>query len=543
MARDLSSSGNYYTHQPFLACSGVTRLSPVNQSGPDCCVVQVSDCAQRCDALPDCYAFAVSVFTNTPLTALLPAAAGGGTWQKCELYAKDVDTSSCRTQLEYFFNRLAAGGFDYDRAAADIWDTYFLSSPPPLPDAGSSTLTVELVLSGVAPAALASDEARLALVFAVQHALQVTCCAANVRLNDVRDAAAAAAAAGRRLAQQGAAPAVRVSFVVVPLSNSNDAYHSFVLAHALEALASPTAQGVLLKQLQATGFPNAVAASWPDVPSATSLTPAAHCEPPRSVLGLAVGLGAPIAVALVALAARLSWFKLMRRSHRRSGRKHDVFISYRRADLQIADAVHDKCALAGLRVFYDRGGKMAGRPFAQELFKAIRDAPCFAPVVTLELMRVLASHRADTVDYLLAELLAALHFSRSGRKHLIFPLLVGEWSKGSEVSGGGERDCLPFNAQFKAARDALPAIVPTATRALVAALLHPEELHPELAEATVRDLILGVAAAEPEAAAMGRVCGLLEQDAVLLHGPDEQAGLVLRHRYAQRIAEALQSSE
>jgi hypothetical protein len=188
---------------------------------------------------------------------------------------------------------------------------------------------------------------------------------------------------------------------------------------------------------------------------------------------------------------------------------------------------------------------MAGRPFALELFKAIRDAPCFAPVVTLELMRVLASHRADTVDYLLAELLAALHFSRSGRKHLIFPLLVGEWSEGSEVSGGGERDCLPFNAQFKAARDALPAIVPTATRVLVAALLYPEELHPELAEATVRDLILGVpaAATEPEAAAVGRVCGLLEQDAVLLHGPDEQAGLVLRHRYAQRIAEALESSE
>ena len=84
------------------------------------------------------------------------------------------------------------------------------------------------------------------------------------------------------------------------------------------------------------------------------------------VVGLSVGLGAPLALALAAVALLL--LLCMRRRLPGVGagrsrewqpdpsRKHDVFLSYRRKELAVADQVHDKLTLAGLRVFYDRGG-------------------------------------------------------------------------------------------------------------------------------------------------------------------------------------------
>ena len=84
-------------------------------------------------------------------------------------------------------------------------------------------------------------------------------------------------------------------------------------------------------------------------------------------------------------------------------------------------------------------------------------------------------------------------------------------------------------------------------------------LDPMLQKATVRDIIVGYglgnhAAAAAAAAAAGTgeapagvkealatngVRGILEMDAVMLYGPDEQAGLVLRHRYAEACLNAL----
>ena len=298
------------------------------------------------------------------------------------------------------------------------------------------------------------------------------------------------------------------------------------------------------------------------------------------VVGLSVGLGAPLALAFAALALLL--LLLLRRRLPGVGagrsrewqpdpsRKHDVFLSYRRKELAVADQVHDKLTLAGLRVFYDRGGAMAGRPFEQELFRAVRDAPVFASVITLNDVQRWAEHDAAAVDFTLAEIVIALHFARAGRVRLIFPLLVGE---PLGAASKGEREHLFSNAQFKTARAALPAVVPTATIAQVVAMFktmgNGEVLSPELAKATVRDLILGPSASggmhakapagagEGPSAAAGsrqdelvaisvqdegsaaRLRGILEMDAVFLYGPDEQAGLVLRYRYAGSIIASL----
>jgi hypothetical protein len=566
-ARDILTNPEFYLHQPLVACGSVTRVAA--NATPACCTLRASDCARRCTATFGCRAFAVAVYSDaTPAGA----PADGGAWQKCALFSA-VDTTTCVSQLK--FSRVRSfGAYVYDRTALDVWDTYFATL---LPQAGTApALPAEALLSGVAADAFAGAAARAALEVALQYALQEVCCASLVDVYDVRDAAVGGAAR-RRLAQQAGTPAVRVSLTVQPVSASGE-FDAFTAAHVREALASPGAQALLLEQLRATGFPAAAGATftWDGAAPAAPAPAAPRCvaEPPATLTALAVGLGAPLALALAALAALLSCCTLAPRggSRRRAaaGRKHDVFLSYRRVDLQVVDAVHDKLALAGLRVFYDRNGAMAGRPFEQELFRAIRDAPVFSPVVTLEMMRALAAHRAESVDFVLAEAMLALHFARAGRVRLIAPLLVGEWCEGSAVSGGGVRDCLPFNEAFMAAQDALPAVSPTATLALVAGMFKAAGggavLDPALATASVRDLIVGAAAAEPpameedglpgaerggdddkpppppqvlDAAGRPRVVGLLEQNAVMLHGPDEQAGLVLRHRYAQRIASAL----
>ena len=294
------------------------------------------------------------------------------------------------------------------------------------------------------------------------------------------------------------------------------------------------------------------------------------------VVGLSVGLGAPLALALAVLllvlllllrgrlpgAGRAQWRPDPRR-------KLDVFLSYRRKELQIADQVHDKLKLAGLRVFFDRSGAMAGQPFERELFNAIREAPVFAPVITLADAQRWVAHDVTAADYMLAEVMLALHFSRTGRVRLIFPLLVGESVAAGSSGTGGERDHLFSNAQFKAARAALPAAVPTATLEMVAAMLNAsgngEVLHPTLASATVKDLILGATggmhggsmhAEAPDGSSTrgdlvnisvqdgssASLRGLFEMDAVFLYGPEEQSGLVLRYRYVESILTALKDN-
>ena len=327
-----------------------------------------------------------------------------------------------------------------------------------------------------------------------------------------------------------------------------------------------------------------VAALQPPPPPGNS-TPSSPLDVPLTA-GLTVGLGVPACLA----AGALLLFALLRcgllpgLAHPSSGkqaeelvglgpdglvvrkpdlsRTYDVFVSYRRQHLKVADAVHSKLVLAGLRVFFDRSGGMAGRPFETELFKAVRDSPVFAPIITLEDVEFWSKHDPTKADYTLAEYLIAMHWARKGRVQLVFPLLVGGWSE--SATQGGERDYLLRNPQFKKFRDALPTAVPAATVAMVNSMFAEVEgktscLDPALQKASVRDIIVGYglashAAAAAAAAAAGAaeapagamealvtnsVRGILEMDAVMLYGPDEQAGLVLRHRYAEACLNAL----
>jgi len=215
-----------------------------------------------------------------------------------------------------------------------------------------------------------------------------------------------------------------------------------------------------------------------------------------------------------------------------------VFVSYRRSDFAVADAVVDQLSLAGLRAFYDRGGEMAGRPFEEELHRAIRESRVTCVLVTLELMRSLVAHRPDRLDWLLAELLLALHYMRTQPGRRIFPLLFGSPMDGDV--GVPQRSYLLTDAAFMACRDALPDVVPVATLALVTRMLAQDggELDAALQGITVRQLMLGerhqVLAERQEP-----FTGLLAISSVAVHGPDDHMGLLLRHRYAEHILSAL----
>jgi hypothetical protein len=55
-------------------------------------------------------------------------------------------------------------------------------------------------------------------------------------------------------------------------------------------------------------------------------------------------------------------------------------------------------------------------------------------------LRAWALHKATDVDYLLVELLIAMHYARRGTVRVLYPLLVGEWREDAASAGGGERD-------------------------------------------------------------------------------------------------------
>jgi hypothetical protein len=108
-----------------------------------------------------------------------------------------------------------------------------------------------------------------------------------------------------------------------------------------------------------------------------------------------------------------------------------------------------------------------------------------------------------------------------------------------------QRGFLLTDAAFVAYRDALPDIVPTATLALVTRMLARDEgggsaLDPALQRITVRQLMLGNPTRSAESSSRPVACtGLLSILPVSIHGPDDHTGLLLRHRYAERILNAL----
>jgi hypothetical protein len=193
-----------------------------------------------------------------------------------------------------------------------------------------------------------------------------------------------------------------------------------------------------------------------------------------------------------------------------------VFLSYRRDDWRLADAVQDKLRLRGLRVFKDVDGFIAGRPFDAALFAAVHSAPVFAPVVTLpSLRRIVAAAGANAPpDTSLAEYVAALYCRDVERSvRAIVPLLAGPEVVTVRSSGAAPCRWAPLTqeAEYGALLSgALPDGVPLATMALLDAALRATRgvaLPAAFASLTVRQVLLGRAEADGAPAVAGVLQG------------------------------------
>ena len=554
-ATDISTLRNYFKLQPMLGCANVTRAALPTGAAPACCTATSLDCAKRCVASPDCNAFRFAYYSDTqPSAADAPPGAlpAGASWSVCELLS-DVDVASCTPQLE-IVRASAISMSIYDVARYPVWESpaakggatffdVFWRSLLPAQTEVWQGLSVR-VSTPDAASLLVNRTTQSAFAAAVVWATSALGCATFADVLSVNQSAAAPATA-----QQAAGQAAEVLVTLQVQAVTGRYTNAYMAKHIADVLASAEGEAALLTELLAGGFASPITLSisaGDGQPSALLPSAATKRNADSSggfgaavVVGLAVGLGGALLVVLAAAAVLLRRYELAPRACTPGGERgaagHDVFMSYRRADLAVTDAVHDKLVLAGLRVFYDRGGYLAGKPFATAIFAAIRAAPVVSVIVTLDMVRAWAAHDAAEVDYVLVELVLAMHFARRGSVRLLYPLLVGEWSKTAAAAGGGERDYMPANPTFLQLRESVPAVVPAATLALVNSLFaaagEGETLDADLAAATVRELILGRG---DEA-----LVGVLEMTGCALSGPEEQAGLVLRHRYAERIVAAL----
>jgi hypothetical protein len=206
--------------------------------------------------------------------------------------------------------------------------------------------------------------------------------------------------------------------------------------------------------------------------------------------------------------------------HNAGAAAFDVFLSYRRADWRLADAVQDKLRLRGLRVFKDVDGFMAGRPFDAALMCAVHSAPVFAPLVTLaSLRRLAAAVDANAADTSLAEYVAALYCRDVERSVArVEPLLAGPEvplrAAARAASGAAappQRWCaLTQEPEYGALLAALPDAVPVATMALVDAALRTARgvaLPPAFASLTVRQVLLGRDGSGVHPAVVGALAG------------------------------------
>jgi hypothetical protein len=214
-------------------------------------------------------------------------------------------------------------------------------------------------------------------------------------------------------------------------------------------------------------------------------------------------------------------------------------LSYRHVDFAVVDGIADKLNLESLRVFLDRGGSMAGRPFDRELLRAIHSTACFTPVITVHAMTVLATIDEARLDYTIVEYLVALHFSLTGKLKLIYPIMVGEETRDS-ANARPRWDVLWENEAFKAARNALPNTVPTASLEFADSVLRAEfgpsaALHSALRNATIQQIMCARDDTDG-------FTGVLRHDACSLTGLQEDAELYIRHRYAANVRSVMEQA-
>jgi len=212
-----------------------------------------------------------------------------------------------------------------------------------------------------------------------------------------------------------------------------------------------------------------------------------------------------------------------------------VFMSYRRIDFAVCDLVAALLELEGVRVFKDRAGHMAGRPFDEGIARAIMDSATFAPVVTLAGTEALLGVSESSVDYVLVEYILALHFRLSGQIDRIYPLLVGV----EETTGGQpRRDLLQENEAWRRTRAQLPDVVPLACIDVASALLRivaDEPLAPCLRRATVRELLCASAGGAGLSGGDTLLGGILTHDWCVLTGLQQDMALYIRKRFAAHI--------
>jgi hypothetical protein len=241
-------------------------------------------------------------------------------------------------------------------------------------------------------------------------------------------------------------------------------------------------------------------------------------------------------------------------------RAWDVFVSYRRDDAQLVDAFVDKATLCGLRVFKDRAGVMAGRPFASALFDAMAACAVFTPVLTRAAAAGFATACAPgaPVDYMLAEVVCALQLHARGTLRMLYPLLVGP----EEVRGGSGGSSAPArsrswapllsDSEFRASLAAAGG-VPAATLAHAHELCIAHTGHglsSRLAAASGWDLLRGAAAAAAQLHDQAepreeeeRLIGVLDFDACLLEGPMTSMDALVRGSYAAFVRAQLHPGE
>ena len=221
----------------------------------------------------------------------------------------------------------------------------------------------------------------------------------------------------------------------------------------------------------------------------------------------------------------------------------DAFLSYRRADWRLVDAIQDKLALRGVRAFKDVDGHLAGRPFDEELLRAVAAATTFAPVVTRENVRRMAALRRDSApDTSLAEWLAALYFTSptGGAAHgddvavcvrSIVPILAGAHLP-------------PEPPAFRTARWAPLSGDAEYTAALAQLCDEPANATAALLDATLRR-VMGVPLPGAFAAMSVRavVLGVLQrEEAFELACTEDHFGLYVNGRLARALLDARSSS-
>jgi hypothetical protein len=224
---------------------------------------------------------------------------------------------------------------------------------------------------------------------------------------------------------------------------------------------------------------------------------------------------------------------------------YDVFISYRREDMHIADTIADKLQLAGLRVSMDRRGSLIGDGVDDAIFGAISQARVFLPIISMSLLRSLMkgdeSYWATKKDYVLLEVVAAQQLLRSpasarNRLHMIYPVVVGSESRDS--SSLLEWANFFKDPACKAMASQLPQVEPAAMLAALKALFNTTGLRePPGGESQQRVTVYEVLYGNRSAGAA--IDGLLRLDCYILQGTSASMDAKIRLELAENIRKGL----